>query len=62
MNGTLSTREASARRAFTSGVKPNACPVAAGRLIRSGMRSDTDYADLRIKNSTRFAGKAEERR
>ena len=39
-SGTRSIREESAQLAFTSGPRPNAYRVAAGRYTRSGMRSD----------------------
>jgi hypothetical protein len=41
MSGTPSTREACARRACTSGLKPSACLVVAGRRIQNGMCSDS---------------------
>ena len=40
ISGTLSIREACALHAFISGPKLNAFPVAAGRRIRNGMRSN----------------------
>ena len=48
MNGTLSIPEASAPRAFISGPKLNAYPVAAGRRIRFGTRNNIDDAAARF--------------